>query len=153
MLEAYRSHEELYNALGLFMLVWFVFTVIMTVGALRGSLGLFISRQCYLDQRGGKEILHAVGGLAITYLLLGLGYLLDTAPIIEAAGVVGCCTAFAAFYTATSDLFRSLGMPFRLSVSNSNIGDLDLMWNRIPHYCESATERATCGSDSDEVSS
>lgn len=41
MMAAY-SREELNAAQGLLMMVWFVFTVVMTLGAVRCSLGLFL---------------------------------------------------------------------------------------------------------------
>lgn len=42
MMAAYETREELNTAQGLYMMVWFVFTVIMTMGAVRCSVGLFL---------------------------------------------------------------------------------------------------------------
>lgn len=46
---AYETSQDLNTAQGLYMMVWFVFTVIMTLGAVRCSVGLFLV--CEFDSR------------------------------------------------------------------------------------------------------
>ncbi|KAL1408694.1 hypothetical protein Q8F55_005507 [Vanrija albida] len=98
ILAAYKTPEDLNNALGLFMMVWFVFTTIMTVGTIRSNVGLFL-------------VFFTVD---ITFLLLGVGHLMIAPKVLQAGGYVGCVAAFFAFYVATSALYAAEGMPFSL---------------------------------------
>lgn len=49
-------------------------------------------------------------GLALIYLLLGIGYLLDTVAVIKASGYVGIITAFIAYYTVAEVLYKASGV-------------------------------------------
>ncbi|KAJ5602002.1 hypothetical protein N7510_011536 [Penicillium lagena] len=90
--KAYAS-EDFNNAMGLFLMAWFIFTTILVFCTLRSTLAFFLLF-FFLD---------------MTFLLLGLGYLFhqgtaaDAAPnpnLTKAGGLFGLLAAFAAWYNA-----------------------------------------------------
>lgn len=92
ILAAYSGPEktiQLENALGLYLITWFIFTFIMLVASLRTSLGL-VALFFFLD---------------LTFLILAMGkFYPETAAITKAGGVFGLITAFIAWYVAAANL-------------------------------------------------
>ncbi|KAL1408695.1 hypothetical protein Q8F55_005508 [Vanrija albida] len=95
MLAAYKG-TDLDQALGLFMMVWFVFTTLMLLATFRSSAGLVA----------------VFFFLSLTFLLLGIGYLLVKPVILKAAGYFGIVTAACAYYTALHGLLTAEAAPF-----------------------------------------
>ncbi|KAJ7241448.1 Gpr1 family protein [Mycena rebaudengoi] len=88
---AYKTEEELHNALGIFLFAWFIVTVLLLITALRKSVAFIALFGC----------------LAVTFLLLGLGEFTGTTKIVTAGGACGIATAFIAYYIALSDLLAA----------------------------------------------
>lgn len=90
-----------------------------------------------------------VFGLALIYLLLGIGYLLDRVAVVKASGYVGIVTAFIAYYTVAETLYKANGVPIALYVSDRVEVEV---WRqaqadaRIPSWARSESSRVhTCG--------
>lgn len=85
--------DEFTNAMGLFLMAWFIFTTILLLCTLRSTV-VFFTLFFVLD---------------ITFLLLGLSYLLHDAagPIVslqKAGGLFGLLAAFLAWYNALAGI-------------------------------------------------
>lgn len=76
--------SQLNNALGFYLIAWFIFTFILLLCTTRSTIAFF-SLFLFLD---------------ITFLLLAIGHFLDKTPVIKAGGVFGIITAFIAWYNA-----------------------------------------------------
>ncbi|RSH82504.1 uncharacterized protein EHS24_007484 [Apiotrichum porosum] len=99
ILAAYEDDAHALNsALGLYMMVWFIFTFILIIPSARHTAGL----------------LSVISVLAVTFLVLGIGHLTQTTGIIKVGGYLGCITAFLAYYTGAQGLFATEGVPFSL---------------------------------------
>jgi len=85
---AYATADELNEALGLYLMIWFVFTVLLTFGALRRNIA-FIA---------------LLGFLSLTFLLLAIAKFNGSLPIQKAGGAFGILTAWIAYYAAVSEL-------------------------------------------------
>ncbi|KAI6121154.1 Gpr1 family protein [Pisolithus sp. B1] len=85
---AYSSTEEFEQAIGIYLVTWFVLTVMLLIGALRRNIG-FIALLFFL---------------AITFLLLGIGAWTSKAAISKAGGGFGILTAWIAYYCGLSEL-------------------------------------------------
>lgn len=78
------SASDIGNAVGVFLLAWFIFTAYMTVAALRVSgavTGVFVL-------------------LTITYLILAIGEFAGASGVTKLGGWIGIITALAAWYTS-----------------------------------------------------
>lgn len=96
VLAAYEKPEDLQNALGFYLMGWFIFTTICTIATLKTTLAFFLLF-FFLD---------------ITFLLLALGHLTHTDGVVnlacqKAGGILGLVTAFIAWYNAAVGLFNS----------------------------------------------
>ncbi|EGG09211.1 uncharacterized protein MELLADRAFT_96456 [Melampsora larici-populina 98AG31] len=103
ILAAYNGEKviQLENALGLYLITWFIFTFIMLVASLRTSLGL-VALFFFLD---------------LTFLILAMGkFHPETASITKAGGVFGLITAFIAWYVAAANLLTPESSYFTLPV-------------------------------------
>lgn len=101
---------DYYNALGMFCWAWFILTVIFTVAAVRSSWMLFFTL-FFLD---------------IEFLLLAVGYMVQSTSTLVAANSVGFVVAFCSckfmpicvslfiFRTATNPFAIRLGWLFRI---------------------------------------
>ncbi|HEX5493537.1 MAG TPA: acetate uptake transporter [Mycobacteriales bacterium] len=72
------------NAVGVFLIAWFIFTAYMTVAALRVS--------------GAVTSVFVL--LTITYLVLAIGEFATSTGVTKVGGVIGILTALAAWYTS-----------------------------------------------------
>jgi uncharacterized protein len=88
------------QALGLFLLGWTIFTVIMLIGTLRSNAALIA--------------VFAV--LALTFLCLTIGNLAGSSTFIRLGGWLGVITAILAWYTALAGLLSSSKSAFSLPV-------------------------------------
>lgn len=93
--EAAGGESGLLNALGLYLIGWFIFTFLMLIASLRSSAAL----------------VSVFFFLTITFLLLFIGYLLEAngsmavgANVVKAGGSFGILTAICAWYTAMTGL-------------------------------------------------
>jgi len=80
--------EELPNALGIYLIAWFMFTFMMLIGALRKNVS-FIALFAFL---------------AATFALLAAGQFTAKVNLTKAGGALGIVTAFIAYYCAVSQL-------------------------------------------------
>ncbi|KAG6331275.1 hypothetical protein ID866_7813 [Astraeus odoratus] len=85
---AYTSAEELDQAIGIYLITWFVLTVMLLIGALRRNVS-FIALLFFL---------------AITFLLLAVGAWSGKATITKTGGGFGILTAWIAYYCGLSEL-------------------------------------------------
>jgi len=88
ILAAYKDPAELHNALGIYLMAWFMFTFMMLIGALRKNIS-FIALFAFL---------------AATFAVLAIGEFTLKASISRAGGALGIITAFIAYYCAVSEL-------------------------------------------------
>jgi len=89
IIDAYaKTPEELPNALGIYLIAWFMFTFMMLIGALRKNIS-FIALFAFL---------------AATFALLAAGQFTGKVNVTKAGGALGVVTAFIAYYCAVSQL-------------------------------------------------
>lgn len=93
ILSAYAAKtHELDNALGLYLISWFLFTSLMLLGSLRSSVAL-VALFFFLD---------------ITFLILAVGkFYPETTALPRTGGVFGLITAGIAFYLAAAGLLEA----------------------------------------------
>ncbi|KAF8472416.1 GPR1/FUN34/yaaH family-domain-containing protein [Gautieria morchelliformis] len=80
--------SQLKDALGIYLITWFIVTFIFLLAAIRTHLafvGLF-------------------GFLALTFMLLAIGQFMTNLMVTKAGGAFGVITAFIAYYTGASEL-------------------------------------------------
>jgi uncharacterized protein len=94
------SKAQVPQALGLFLLGWTIFTVIMFIGTLRSNAALIA--------------VFAV--LALTFLSLTIGNLAGSSTFLTLGGWLGVITAILAWYTALAGLLSSSKSAFSLPV-------------------------------------
>ncbi len=99
VLDAYKA-GGLGVALGIFLLGWTIFTLLMFFGTLRANLALIV----------------VFGLLFLTFLSLTLGALLGAAGLTVLGGYLGILTALAAWYTALAGMLASGKNMFSLPV-------------------------------------
>jgi len=85
---SYTSPAELDNALGIYLITWFIFTTLMGIGAARRNWG-FIALFFFLS---------------LTFLLLAVSKFTSSTACNTAGGALGIITAFIAYYCAVSEL-------------------------------------------------
>jgi len=92
VLEAYTATpaglEQLGNALGIYLITWFMFTFLMLIGALRKNVS-FVALFAFL---------------AATFAVLAVGAFTSKPIINKAGGALGIITALIAYYCALSEL-------------------------------------------------
>ncbi len=99
VLDAYKA-GGLGVALGIFLLGWTIFTLLMFFGTLRANMALIV----------------VFGLLFLTFLSLTLGALLGAAGLTVLGGYLGILTALAAWYTALAGMLASGKNMFSLPV-------------------------------------
>ncbi|KAH7097872.1 Gpr1 family protein [Auriculariales sp. MPI-PUGE-AT-0066] len=92
------SADQLHNAEGLFLAMWFVVTFFTAGGALRQPVMLFATL-FFLD---------------ITFMMLMIGAFMNSAGAVKAGGYVGIVTCICAFYEGTAVLYTEDVTPIRL---------------------------------------
>jgi len=106
IVEAYPTTDNtLQSALGFYLIGWFIFTFIMTLGTLRSTLAFF----------------SLFFMLTITFLLLAIGHFqlvhgAENVGCIKAGGVFGLLTAFIAWYNALAGLLERSNSFFMVPV-------------------------------------
>lgn len=103
--DAYTDAAMLNNALGFYLLGWWIFTTILLLLTLRSTVA-FCSLFAFLD---------------VTFLLLAIGHFRiaeghDGTGIIKAAGVLGCITAFIAWWNAIAGMADKTNSFFTIPV-------------------------------------
>jgi len=89
IIDAYGTDlTEFHNALGIYLITWFMFTTMLLIAALRRNISF-----CLL-----------LGFLALTFLLLAVSKFTGNATANTAGGALGIVTAFVAYYCAVSEL-------------------------------------------------
>jgi uncharacterized protein len=88
------------QALGLFLLGWTIFTVVMFIGTLRSNVALIT----------------VFAFLALTFLCLTIGNLAGSTTFVTLGGWLGIITAILAWYTALAGLLSSSKSAFSLPV-------------------------------------
>ncbi|KAJ7725285.1 Gpr1 family protein [Mycena maculata] len=85
---AYTDKTEFGNAIGIYLMSWFIITTLLLIASLRKSIAFIALFGC----------------LAVTFLLLGVGALTAIAHVSTAGGALGLVTAFIAYYIGLSEL-------------------------------------------------
>ncbi|KIM54961.1 hypothetical protein SCLCIDRAFT_1221581 [Scleroderma citrinum Foug A] len=85
---AYTDKNEFAQAIGIYLITWFVLTVMLLIGALRRNVGLIA----------------LLFFLALTFLLLAIGAWTGNVTINKTGGGFGILTAWIAYYCGLSDL-------------------------------------------------
>jgi hypothetical protein len=81
--------REFHNALGIYLIAWFMFTFFMLIGALRKNIAFIALFAC----------------LTATFAALAAGAFMPQHPnVTKAGGALGIVTAFIAYYCAVSEL-------------------------------------------------
>jgi len=80
--------QELGNAIGIYLITWFMFTFIMLIAALRKNIAFISLFAC----------------LSTTFALLAAGAFMASTVLPKAGGAMGVVTAFIAYYCALSEL-------------------------------------------------
>jgi len=89
IIESYTAAPgQLDNALGIYLITWFMFTFFMLLGALRKNLSFIALFAC----------------LSVTFALLAAGKFKLVANLDKAGGAMGIVTAMIAYYCAVSEL-------------------------------------------------
>ncbi|QRV99803.1 glyoxylate pathway regulator [Ceratobasidium sp. AG-Ba] len=100
---AFKDNMDDFNdAIGIFLMVWFVVSVIFFFGTFKASVML------------SALLLFVCMG----YLLLMIGYFRDQESVLKAGGVFCCLAAFTAFYIGAAELHASAGALCLLPVGN-----------------------------------
>ncbi|EIN03478.1 hypothetical protein PUNSTDRAFT_56213 [Punctularia strigosozonata HHB-11173 SS5] len=94
--------DQLHNALGLFIITWFIFTILMLIAALRLNVGFIVM----------------LVFLAATFLLLAIAEFQNSLAITKAGGVIGLITSFMAYYCAMAELLKPEDSWFTLPMGN-----------------------------------
>ncbi|PPQ66922.1 hypothetical protein CVT26_010011 [Gymnopilus dilepis] len=95
IISAYSDERELANALGIFMIAWFMVTLFLLLASLRKMIGL--------------ALLFAF--LSLTFLLLAIAEFTGKEKVTKAGGVFGTITAFIAYYVGLAGLLASEDNP------------------------------------------
>lgn len=97
ILAAYAGKDaELFNALGIYLITWFMFTFLMFIASLKKNIGLVA----------------LFGFLTVTFLMLAIGAFTGNLMCHKAGGGLGIVTALIAFYAALSGLMTKEGSLF-----------------------------------------
>lgn len=91
---AFDSQEEFANAVGIYLITWFLVTTFLLIAALRKSVS-FIA---------------LFGFLAVTFLVLAIGDFYRAVNVTRAGGGLGVVTAFIAYYIGLSELLAAEDM-------------------------------------------
>ncbi|QRW05824.1 glyoxylate pathway regulator [Ceratobasidium sp. AG-Ba] len=104
ILAAYEGDKtpQLNDALGIFLLAWFIITFIMFFGTFRSSVSLS-ALFFFLD---------------LTFMLLMIGEFMQKPKVTQTGGVIGAITAFIAFYTGAAGLYSPDASYFILPVGD-----------------------------------
>ncbi|KAF8165912.1 Gpr1 family protein [Crassisporium funariophilum] len=91
ILAAYTDPQELNNAVGIYLIAWFMFTFMMLLPVLRRNLALTILLTC----------------LSVAFILLAVGSFMAKASITKGGGIMGIITALVAYYIGMSDMMEA----------------------------------------------
>jgi uncharacterized protein len=97
---AFVKAATFYTALGVFLLGWTIFTLVMFLGSLRSNAALIA----------------LFFFLLLTFIALTIGFLGAGTLWIRIGGWLGIITALIAFYTALSGILASTNAPFQLPI-------------------------------------
>ncbi|KAJ7763178.1 Gpr1 family protein [Mycena maculata] len=88
---AYASTTEFENALGIYLMTWFIITFLLFIASIRKSIAFMA----------------LFGFLSITFILLGAGALTGVTSVTTGGGAFGIVTALIAYYIGLSDLLAA----------------------------------------------
>jgi len=88
VISAYSSVDEFSQAVGIYLITWFILTTMFLIGSLRRNIGLIA----------------LFFSLSITFLVLGIGAMSGNVAVNKAGGALGIVTAWIAYYCGLSDL-------------------------------------------------
>ncbi|GLB34381.1 putative GPR1/FUN34/yaaH family protein [Lyophyllum shimeji] len=91
ILNAYQDQTELSNAIGLYLIVWFMVTVMFTIPVILRNLAFTV----------------LLSTLAIAFLLLAIAEFTGMPSLAKAGGAFGIVTAVSAFYVGISGLLAA----------------------------------------------
>jgi succinate-acetate transporter protein len=94
--------DELSDALGIFLMVWLIVSLIFFFGTFKSSVVMSL----------------LLGFVCFGYLLLMIGQFRDQVSVLKAGGVFCCLAAFTAFYIGAAELHASAGAFCLLPVGN-----------------------------------
>jgi len=96
ILAAYGNNtQELSNALGLYLIVWFMFTVMLIPYVINKNLAFSL----------------LLTALAVAFILLAAAEFADSTSLTKGGGVAGIITAIIAYYIAVSELLAAAEKP------------------------------------------
>jgi len=96
ILAAYGDNkQELSNALGLYLTVWFMFTVMLIPSVINKNLAFSL----------------LLTALAIAFILLAAAEFMNNASLTKGGGVAGIITGIIAYYIAVSELLEAVENP------------------------------------------
>lgn len=99
---AYTSKKELDSALGIYLTMWSIVTLIFLLGTFRSSVSLFL----------------VFFFLEITFWVLAAGHFTQHVTVTKVGGGLGVVTAFCAFYTALAGILTTDTSYFLLPVGD-----------------------------------
>jgi succinate-acetate transporter protein len=91
VLASYSDDKELSNALGLYLIVWFMITVMFILPVIRRHLAFTVLLSC----------------LAVALLLLSIAEFSGKPTVMKAGGVFGIITGIVAFYIGVSEILAA----------------------------------------------
>lgn len=97
-----NNMDELDDAIGIFLMVWFIVSLIFFFGTFKSSIMLSV----------------LLVFVCMGYLLLMIGQFRDQTSVLKAGGVMCCIAAFVAFYIGAAELHSSVGAYCFLPVGN-----------------------------------
>ncbi|KAF9051791.1 GPR1/FUN34/yaaH family-domain-containing protein [Panaeolus papilionaceus] len=95
IIAAYSDPQEFNNAMGIYLITWFVITVMFTSAVLRRNLTFII----------------LLSILAVTFLLLAVANFTADERITKAGGALGIVVAVIAYYAGVSELLEAEARP------------------------------------------
>jgi len=91
ILDAYATDAELHNALGLYLMVWFMVTVMFILPVMRKNVAFTV----------------LLSTLALALLCLGISEFTGNVKVTKAGGVFGIITGLVAYYIGVSELLAA----------------------------------------------
>ncbi|PFH49003.1 hypothetical protein AMATHDRAFT_49088 [Amanita thiersii Skay4041] len=89
--EAFQTEKDYNNAVGLYLVIWFIFTSLLVPPVIRRNISLVI----------------LFATLALTFLLVGIGLMTGSAGSRKAGGAFGIISGVTAYYVGFSDLMSA----------------------------------------------
>ncbi|KIM38766.1 hypothetical protein M413DRAFT_241636 [Hebeloma cylindrosporum] len=95
ILSAYTDPQELENAIGIYLITWFMVTVMLIIPVIRRNVAFVL----------------LLSALALAFLLLACASFSGKTSLTKAGGAVGIITAMIAYYIGVSELLEAEAKP------------------------------------------